>query len=769
MAFATKFRFNLYSYHIGTYWKIDLQVDGYAGSVLSKEVADESFQITTEGQGGGKFGTSGGSCIKGTSANLSILIQNSTDRDLFLELATVEEQEWKMLIYKGTAPGNEVIYHELFIQPDVYQFPYEDYPYFISLRAVDEIGRLQSIKFYSAGTTRYTTRNTIMYFIFEILDKLGIQRSIREVCNIYSTEMDDGTSDSPLMQATVDPTTYLVNKGRDNEDVMNCHQVLNELLKPFCLIMTLGNDNRWYIRRLTELAASSHTQRIISDATTVDSTSSVTGHILTTNTEKDDTIVTFINSPVTFVDWRWKRMTLTFNLGDADSLVLDGDFAASKWDDINTLTNWSKEFRFPADGRTLVYERVQVSALEDYQAGHFLPSNVGDSSIYTFTPNTGNDYLQVTDALDAQESPFKVGDKVYISHSHGATLPSPLANYIPYWVVDILNPSADGDSDPDIHQIRISNVEGGDPVNMTNSGSGTFYLGFSKEASIKNVAQLNGYQTNLWSDDTVDDKSGIESATVAVIAGAGNTFEIAFWWKILFDNSLTIQANGAEAYYELKLVGASDTYYYSVSAGSWGTTRVVNTITDPRDRYEWYREKVNPADFPVDGDLSLILYTPSSASNTDTSGIQYALVESSFLYKGQLEAEIIQKTAEVGKDYAYDPPEIEVMNGDAPSSVYRGHIGIGSSLTTDWYRKGVTESKELLDLMMQTYMNNYGRTSMKVSGMLMADFDAEQVISDDNLDYEREGATVTPKLFFNGGSYNVENGTWNGEWVEINN
>ena len=768
MAFATKYRFAIYSYELATYWKVDLQTDGYGGSVLSQEVGADSFQIRQEGIGGTKFSSSSGHCIKGTSASLSILIENSTDYHNFIALATIGEREWKMLIYKGTAPGNEVLYHSMFIQPDVFQFPYEDYPYFINITATDEIGRLQGIKLYSSGTTRYTTRQSVIYFIFEILNKLGIQRQIREVCNIYSSEMDATAGDSPLVQSTVDPTVYLINQGRDNEDVMDCATVLNHLLKPFCLILTLGNDDRWFLRRPTELAADSHTERILSNATTVASYATVSNHILTTNALTSAAIVTWVQSPMAMVDWRWKRVVVKFLLGLADSFVIDGDFAPAAWTDINTLTNWSKVFRFNGQGFTLSYERIELSDVVECQEGHYISASVSESKIYIFTVDVTNNELDVLDAADGEASPFNPGDRVYIRVSAGGTLPNGLHENQPFFIKEVFDAPVDADTNDDVHRMTIANQLGGSKLQFTNGGSGTFYIGKAKTADIKYAVQLNGYQTNLWSDDAIDAKAAIKSTLVDVVAGGGNTFEVSFWWKILFDNQEPVQASESEAYYQLVVEGASQTYYYNKVSNSWGTAVVVNVLKDGLKIYGWIKEVVQPAAFPVNGNFYITLWTPSSSSNTDTLGVQYALLASQFLIGGDDNVEYIEKVAEVGSDYAYEPETIEVLSGDAPSSIYRGHIGFGAGLATAWYRKGTTESKALLDLMLQAYMNNYGRTSLKVSGALMADYDAEQLIEDSNLNYDREGATVTPRFMLSGGTYNVEAGIWQGEWLEIN-
>jgi len=776
MAWGTKYRFNIYSHLVGTYWKADLALKDYEGAITTgvELSAEAALTISLEGQGGSKYLTANGNALKGTSATLSICIENSTQAAAFLAFATVEVEEWKLLIYKGTAPGNETIYHELFIQPDVYQFPYSAYPYFIQLTANDEIGRLNSVSFAQSSGARYTVRATIMYFIFECLNKLGINREVREVCNLYCAETDAAAADSSLAQVTVDPKKYLNRIGREDEAPMSCHEVLNDIFKTFGIVMHLGSDNRWFLKRVNEIAGTSYIQRILSDATSVESSATITNHLVATNTETGDGIVTFINNPTVVMDWRWKRAEIQFFVGLARTFVLDGDFAPDKWTDENTLANWDKFFRFPSVNHTLTYVRRPVDVLRTYQAGRYIDGDIANSSLFEFTVNTGTSYIQATDSLDGYPSFFKVEDKVILSAASGSTLPAPLLPGQVYYVINMQTSPPDADSDADVHQFRLSLTAGGGFINITTNGTGTFFIGKEEQSEFDWVAQLNGYQTALWSDDVIDNKAGIKSDPVEVVAGGGTSFELSFWWRIIFDNGLIIQDNPAEAYYLAVLeTPAGSKYYYDNATLTWelaasASDITVNVLADSAKLYNWTRQPIQPASFPADGFFYFILLTPSSASNTDTLGVQYGNIKSAFLINGSSDIEYVAKEAEIGSDYAYNAEPIVVLTGDTPSDIYSGFIGApGGGLTTDWYRRGVTETKELLDILLQSYMNNYGRTTRKITGTLMANFSADKCVKDSNLDYPEGAGTHTPVFMITGGTLNVENGTWDAEFTEI--
>lgn len=751
MAWGAKYRFHIYSHSVGTYWRVDLAQADYVGSVSEAlDVAEDSLLINLEGRGGEKFFTSSGNVLKGTSASISICVDSSGVATAMAEFATVDEQEWKMLIYKGTAPGNETLYHELFVQPDVYNYPYSDYPYFVTIRASDEVGRLNSMKFMN-GLARYTSRQSLMYFIFEITGKLGISRELREGCNVYSTEMSSLASASPLMQATVDPTKYLKNVGRENEEAWNCHEVLNDLLKPFGIVMHLGRDNRWLLRRVNEAAADSYTERTISDATTVDSNATVSSHIKQTNSEVDTTIVTLINEPMVRVDWRWKRATLKYYVGNSGNFVFNGDLAPSAWFNINTLTNWTKLVSPPANNYAWTYERTQPLTEVYYL----------DGTEYGFVTDTENNRLRLTTAGTI----FEDGDRVILVKDNSATMPGNIDNNRPYYVVNSGTEEVVGVT---YQTIQLAQLSGTTPSGITSVHSGNVYIGALGIESIDYAVQLNDHVNNLWSGSgAIQNNSGLQTPGTDVLQQSGNTFTLSFYWRLNPNNNLERQTNAGYIYYAVTVTtSASTVYYYNKISDSWSTVIYYNTLEDDSLRYPWIKEEMS-GDFPADGTFHVSFYQ-ASAEVLDVASAEIAAITGDIQIGGDIDVEFVQKVGEVGKEYAYDAEPIELYTGDAPSNIYQNHIGVGGSLATGWFRKGVTETQELLDLLLQSYMNNYGRTTLKIDGDLMADFDAEDILEDANLTYTRESVEVTPRFMITGGTLNCEAGTWNAEFTEIN-
>ncbi|MCO6358540.1 hypothetical protein [Roseivirga pacifica] len=742
MAYGVKYIFELYGYGYGTYWRVELAKDGYVGSVVTGVEVDATagLTISLEGMGGGKFFTSQGNVVKGTSATLRILIENDTQYEQFLEFAAVEEREWKMLIYKGTSPEDASLSRELFIQPDVFTHPYQDYPFFIQLTATDEVGRLSGIPFIN-GALRYSERKSITWFLFEIMNKLGVERQMRVVCEVFADGMFP--INSPLHVATVDPTKYIVNKGRENETVMNCHEVVNDLLKPFGCIMFLGVDNKWVIKRINDFAKDAYTETTYTawDGLT---TATVSNHIKACNGNTDESIINFVNPSNVKFDWRWNRCILQFYVGDSGNFVFDGNLAPDAWFNDNTLTTWTKFVAPPSYDYGWNYERAEIFADAFYMSGDPL----------TFSVNTTDNYIHSVEG----GNPFEDGDRIIFKLNDGDTMPSGINNNRPYYVV---NTDVTGAG-----TFQIAQLEGGTPQNINSAGSGDFWLGEVGTESLDYAMQLNEHQDTLWSSGTMTNNNGVISQAVDVLQQSGNTWEISFYWKLNASPVVETQTYPGYGYLGITVTTSGGTiYYYNKSTDTWGTTPHYNRLEDASQRYAWKKEEFT-SDFPANGEFKVEFYQPS-AETLNATNIQISKIEGVINIGGETEVEFIEKIAEVGKEYAYDADTVILLSGDAPSDIYQGHIGYNGGLAVDWARKGVTESKELLDILLQGYMNNYGRSTIVINGTLKGNVDVEDLIETYS-GYERDGEEITPRLMLNGGTLDVEDGTWSGEWIEIN-
>ncbi|MCE7996420.1 MAG: hypothetical protein HEP71_30865 [Roseivirga sp.] len=711
-----------------------------------------------EGQGGTKFTGASRNVITGSSLTFKLLVNNPADRDAFREFSTSSEDEWLAILDYGDSPGSFGQVWKGFLLPEVYTFPHDGFPYEVSITATDGVGRLNGIKFEQTNGQRYSETNSFMFFFYEIMNKLGITREVQDIVNVYCTGMSQNPTDSALMQAKIDPTKYLRNKGRENETVWDCLSVLNDMMLPFLARVRQGSQTQWQIVRVPELALGSTIKRTVTAFDTVDSSTQDGSHLKHCTPANVANPIRFIGRPTVRMDWRWKRVAIQIYPGESGNFILDGDLNPSSWLNVNTLINWTVENRGPNPDYNFSYQRIEVFEDVDYLAGVYIPEDLEESTVYKFTGDNSTD--EVTVLSGGAEGPYKVGDKVFLTKADTAVMPAPLINDRTYYVT-ILN-------DPNSNKVRLSQTSGGTSLNLATDGSGDLFIGKSETVQLSYAVQINGYQTAYWVGGDITNKNGIESRPVDVIAGSGNSFELAFFWKMIFDNNYQFQTEKADAYYQLIITTNGGTrYFFHKSTGTWSTVATAIKLEDDSKGYGWIRERVEPAEITVDGKLTLLLYQPSSSANMDTLGVQYANIQADFNISGEVDIEFIEKVAEVGADYSEEVEPFELYSGDLPSSVFTGHISVGSNLATGWRRRDIFESKELTDLMLQGLLNNYGRSTITVTGTLHGDIMIDDIISDINLRYNNGEEEITPKLMITGVVWDVKNGTWTGEFKEI--
>jgi hypothetical protein len=779
MAYSNRFTFAFYNQH-EKWVQIAIQQKDYEGANTELTVAGpQPVVYKLEGAGGTKFAAASGNVITGSSLQISLVVTNETEEAAFREFSTAPEDEYRVILNYGTGPSsfNQIWYG--FLMPEVYEQPHMGYPYFINLTATDGVGRLNGYKFLTAAAARYTTRRPIMYFVFEILNKIGLGLNVTEVLNCYSDEMDATTADSPLTQATVDPTKYINNRGRENETVWNCLEVLNDMLSPFLIrvrqTQIYSNSTGlpdWGLFCVPELSQTTVNARRLTNSTTVSDFNSK-ALVKQTTTATAANPIRFINKARISSDWRWKRIVLRILTGYTANFFLNGDLNPSSWVSDTMLKNWFEEYRGPSFEFTVkygattpfpavpLYNRESIFEEVDYQAGVYIPDDVPNSTIYKFSASSFTaDALTVNTLIPA--GVFEIGSAVFFTKANDAVMPLGLGHNRVYYVHSFYA------GDP--NQLRISATVGGDFIDLTSNGSGDLFIGAVATTNISYAVQINGYQTTFWTTGDITNKNGIKSKPVEVQVGDGtNTMQISFFWKIIFDNASEFQTHPAEAYYQIIIQNGATKYYFNKATGLFTTTPIAMILEDDLKDYEWNREAIDLIEITQDGDLSLYIYQPSSTLNTDTLGIQIAQITADFDIGGVEDIEFIEKVAEVGADYSEEVEPFELLTGDMPSAYFPSHIGVASNLAVNWARRGVTEEKELTDLMLIGMMNNYGRSTITVNGQLYGDVLWDNIIEDANLAYDNGEETITPRLLLCGGEYDFKAGIWSGEYKEIRN
>lgn len=216
---------------------------------------------------------------------------------------------------------------------------------------------------------------------------------------------------------------------------------------------------------------------------------------------------------------------------------------------------------------------------------------------------------------------------------------------------------------------------------------------------------------------TGDSVLNLTSDVITVVSGDLISYEFRYTTTI-FDN---VPSNEEPLfYYTIKLTGTSDTYYLGLDG--WQLTSYPLTDNIPTVVGETRILKVEPEAVPIDGDITIQIYTPFYQDNATGATVEI-YVKYLSLYPQKIgndsnikgEFHTIQR-----KNYFTSKIENvkEIYNGDNGTDAYLGTIyeTDGTTPTTKWNRKGVTESKPLLQIMVEERIRLLSKPSRIFTG-----------------------------------------------------
>ena len=196
-------------------WTIEIFKDGYGGVVTNMiGYGSEPVQIqhTTESD-------DLADPIKSSKAVFSVY---SYSMFAWAELYSIDEMTHRVTIWMGGT-----MYFEGFIDPRQYQESYGPVPYETKIHCTDGLTLLKNIPYEVSPGVPYTGLRRESQVILDVLGKLG-HYSFREFVNVYETNMNSGTSDSPMDQLNLNTANFL-NK--------NCDEVLKQIAKKYFAVV----------------------------------------------------------------------------------------------------------------------------------------------------------------------------------------------------------------------------------------------------------------------------------------------------------------------------------------------------------------------------------------------------------------------------------------------------------------------------------------------------------------------------------------------------
>jgi len=323
MAYVTKYQLNIAANYFGQAVVCNLKKRDYAGaSSYLKGSGDSPIMLTYDTASDDIFNP-----INGTYLTLNIMEEVSF---ALSELYTTDAREWRveLLVDASTV-------FEGFILPDIFQMPYKDTPYHISIVAADQLGYLRNVYF---DQKNMYDNLLLINIIAACLAKTDLGLNLREAVNVYEDAQDSGNADSPLDQTYVDMEAYI----NDDGTMMDCYTILSDLLRNFQAILRQVNGE-WHIWRPSE-ASTSYRRRLWTWGEEAQgwlyTSNALYNPVKSTTSSSGSPLIRIMDNGSLMTIPPWKQYILKRHYKKRKSILLNHNF--TDWIDFNTPMNWTK-------------------------------------------------------------------------------------------------------------------------------------------------------------------------------------------------------------------------------------------------------------------------------------------------------------------------------------------------------------------------------------------------------------------------------------------
>ena len=206
----------------------------YRCNVKKKAYSGGSTELTSSGADPVKliWGSTSSQSKIGNILGGSMMIQlvSVTDQQWANEFNVISEKEYLVEILQGSD-----IIQQGYVVPEIYEEPYIEEPYPVSLRVVDGLADLSNVTYTNFQWTdvqgwqsgqRLTGISSIIDIITFCLQKTGISQPLRSYINTYADEHSSGATDDPLKQTYLNNDTFVI-----DDKPLSCIQVIDRILK----------------------------------------------------------------------------------------------------------------------------------------------------------------------------------------------------------------------------------------------------------------------------------------------------------------------------------------------------------------------------------------------------------------------------------------------------------------------------------------------------------------------------------------------------------
>jgi len=300
---------------------------GYTGPVIEKYGTDPALTIEWLSQGDHRF-----KGIKASEATLGTFSETSFE---LLGLYSSDDRLHRIDVQKGVDFDTLALFWRGYILPDLYQEPYLDAIYAVTIKATDGLADLKGYTFLTPAKTVIEGEMTEMQLVRFCLDKLNVSLPIYCGINIFETTMASGDDDDPLVQAIVNSLAFY------DEDLkpVDLYALLESILLPYGarIYQSFG---AWHIENVAELPFSFRRRKFDVDGSFL--LSEVHNPLKAITIPEADSRLCWVEGSQLLEPLPANQInTLLQDYGKRSNILPDGEFAADDFVSNTQLKKWS--------------------------------------------------------------------------------------------------------------------------------------------------------------------------------------------------------------------------------------------------------------------------------------------------------------------------------------------------------------------------------------------------------------------------------------------
>lgn len=175
---------------------------------------------------------------------LSVLVETEGQ---YTHLHQQDDRKYRGKLYIGEDFGSLALYHVGYAIAEFHAEPYLLPPYGMEVTFSDQLGEMKNLEFVDLNENKFKGDLKAIKIISEILKKTGLELPIRCGINVFEENMAMADTDDPLDQIYIDSRIYYGDKNEPDK----CSDVLKSIIDPFRAQM-FQSQGVWWIIRLSD-------------------------------------------------------------------------------------------------------------------------------------------------------------------------------------------------------------------------------------------------------------------------------------------------------------------------------------------------------------------------------------------------------------------------------------------------------------------------------------------------------------------------------------